>query len=131
MTYIDDYGTWKLLGEINLSELSSYIAVPSNPEKTIRYSYLVDWGEWDKSIAIRSKCLVRWHYGLNRELPGFYSALYPKQESNIVSYKLIAPSTSLVPREFEAKLVPLNNKYYYQNVGMLPWTLKIEEYQNG
>lgn len=131
MIYTDSYGAWKLLGEINVTRNASFIAVPPTREKIIRFNYLIDWNQWDNNRFIRSRCLIRWHYGLNQELPGFYSTLFPKKESNIEQYKLIAPSNSLVPRQLEIKALPLNFKFYYSNIPLLPWVLKVEEYQNG
>jgi len=129
MTYTDEYGTWKLLGEILLSQQSKFISVPAVAQKTIRFSYQIDWVEWEKSVIFQSRCRYRWHYGLNREIHGFYNTLYPTKTSHVKSFDLIAKG-SLVPRELEFKLIPMKYRYYYHNVELLPWTLKVEEFQN-
>ncbi|MGB3761266.1 MAG: hypothetical protein WBA07_33645 [Rivularia sp. (in: cyanobacteria)] len=130
MIYTDNYGSWKLIADILLSEESTFISVPSTSRKIIRFSYLVDWSQWDNSRFLRSKCLYRWHYGDNKELHGFYAKLHPKKTSNIVEFNLLSPTQSLFPRELEARLVPLSYRSYFYNVGLLNWSLKIEELQN-
>jgi hypothetical protein len=130
MIYTDSYGNWKQVGEILLSEESAFISVPSTSKKIIRFSYLVDWNQWDNNRFLRSKCLYRWHYGDNKDLHDFYAKLYPKKTSNIVEFNLLSPNQNLFPREIEARLIPLNYRRYYQNVGLLNWSLKIEELQN-
>lgn len=126
MSYTDSYGTWKLLGEQLLSKNSSFITVPSNPDKIIRFSYNVDWNQWDNNRFYQSKCLLRWHYGDNQDLHGFYFTLYPTKTSHVKQFSLLSES-NLFPKELEAKLIPKKYKYYYHNVGLLPWTLKVEE----
>lgn len=130
MSFVDAYGNWKLITETQLTEDSTFIAVPSSPKKIIRYSYLVDWSKWDENVSVRTRCLYRWHYGLNKELVGFYSNLIPKRESNLLEYNLISPNQNIFPKELEMKLIPLNYKYRYYNIDLLLWTIRIEELLN-
>lgn len=129
MSFTDEYGAWKQVGELLLTQSSGFIAVPATSNKTIRFTYLVDWNEWDNNIFKRSKCIYRWHYGSNRELHGFYSTLYAKKTKNIVTFNLLSAGSNLFPRELEARIIPLSYRRYFSNVGLLDWTLKIEELQ--
>lgn len=129
MPYTDSYGSWKLLGNKIITEVSTFISVPASSDKILRFSYDTDWVEWDKSLIFRSKCLLRWHYGINQEMHSFFYALYPTKTSHLKEFSLISKG-SLFPRELEIKLIPRRYKHYYHNVGLLPVTLKIEELLN-
>lgn len=130
MEFIDDYGVWEVLGEIALSESPSYLFVPNSAKKIIRFSYLIDWNVWDNNSSVRSNCLVRWHYGNNNELVGLYSKLYPKKESNIITYNLITNNIGLVPRKLEARIIRQGWRLRSPGTTMLPWNLKVEEFQS-
>ncbi|NJM18123.1 MAG: hypothetical protein HC836_40340 [Richelia sp. RM2_1_2] len=130
MQFVDDYGVWNVLGEIQLSDSPVYLFVPNTSKKIIRYTYLIDWNVWDNNPGVRSNALVRWHYGNNNELVGFYSKLYPKKESNIVAYNLISENLELVPRKLEARIIKQGKRLYLPGTTMLPWSLKVEEFQS-
>lgn len=129
MTYSDEFGNWKVLGEINVSFSEQEINFNPSSIKLLRFTATTDWEKWNRLWLQKSYALCAFSYGIEKKNKSKSFRYYPSAIPWVNEFTLIDKG-NLRPLSLFIKAVQpyyYKGSYHYQP---LPWKLKIEEYLN-
>lgn len=126
--FVDDFGIWSDIGTVTVTkdwQLFDGLIYSGN---IYRFTYIVDWDEWDRIVDTKSYGLIRLNYPSgNTFIVTPSNKMYPKksQEVRVIPGTFKATDEGITAARFGVKGVRTGNRYL-GNIEIFPWNLKVE-----
>lgn len=125
---VDDFGIWSDIGQVTVTkdwQLFNELIYSGN---IYRFTYIVDWEEWDSVIDTKSYGLIRFYYPYgNTFIVTPSERIYPKQFQEIrdIPKAFKTNEESVIAMRLGVKGIRTGNSYL-GNIEIFPWTLRVE-----